>query len=217
MKTIGPRSLAGGLKVICYIAFGLGILYFFFQMLGFTMIFKHADDLSNYGYLASSIYQLPAEHFAQKEWRSENGQLRFTLHRVYGELRHRNLPRPFLLFLLFCELFMFFCYFLAIIQLANFFEDLSQGKVFTVDSARHLRLVGLSVAGAALFNPIFEILPAWLSRDALTPQGAKIPWLMFLWLKANNLSLLLAGLLLVVVAEAFRIGHKLDEEQQLTV
>jgi len=32
-----------------------------------------------------------------------------------------------------------------------------------------------------------------------------------------NLGLLLGGLLLLVVAEAFRIGHKLDEEQRLTV
>lgn len=214
MRTIGPRSLAGFLKVLFYIAFGLGILFFIYRLGSFAVAWKHADDLGRY--TSTSIYQLPEQESVRQEWRSENGQVRFTLHGLYGELRHRNLPRRLIVYLLLGDLFLFFCYFLAIIQLANLFEALSAGRVFTADSTRTLHRIGLAVVAATLFSPAWEILPVWLFRADVIVPGTRIPWLFFLWAKLN-LGLLLGGLLLLVVAEAFRIGHRLDEEQQLTV
>jgi hypothetical protein len=67
-----------------------------------------------------------------------------------------------------------------------------------------------------LFNPVWEILPVWIFRADVVIPGTRVPLLFFLWAK-TNLGLLLGGLLLLVVAEAFRIGHRLDEEQRLTV
>jgi hypothetical protein len=214
MKTVGPRSLAGALKVLIYIALGIGFLFFIYRLGTFAVLLNHADDLGSY--TSTSIYQLPEQALAHKEWHSENGRVRFTLHHLYGELRHRNLPRRMIAFLWIGDLVLFFCYFLAIIQLANLFEDLSAGKVFEADSARCLRLVGLAVVGGTLFNPVWSILSVWIFRADVIVPGTRIPWLFFLWAK-TNLGLLLGGLLLLVVAEAFRIGHHLDEEQQLTV
>ena len=216
MKTIGPRSLAGGLKVIFYIAFGLGILYFLYQMWGFAMIFRHADDLGKYMHMSSSIYQLTDQEPEHREYRSENGRVRLTLHGLYGELRYRNMTRRVVLIIWLGELVLFFCFFLAIIELANLFEDLSAGKVFEADSARRLRRVGLAVVGATLFSPLWNVLWVWLFRGDIIVPGTRIPWILFVWTRVN-LGLLLGGLLLLVVAEAFRIGHKLHEEQQLTV
>lgn len=214
MKKVGPRSLAGFLKVLFYLAFGLGILFFIFRLGNLAVALKHADDLGRY--TSTSIYQLPTEAFAQKEWRSENGRVRLTLYQLYGELRHLNLPRHVIVYFLFGELFLFFCYFLAVIQLANLFEDLSAGNVFEEDSARRLRLVGLAVVGGTIFSPVWELLPVWIFRADVVISGTRIPWLFFLWAR-TNLGLLLGGLLLLVVAEAFRIGYRLREEQQLTV
>jgi len=214
MKTVGPRSLAGFLKALFYLAFGLGSLFFIYRLGSFAVALKHADDLGSY--TSTSIYQLPAQELAQKEWRSENGRVRFTLHQAYGELRHRNLPRRVIFSLLIGDLVLFFCYFVAIIGLANLFEDLSAGKVFEADSARRLRRIGLAVVGGSLFAPAWSILSIWIFRADLIIPGTRIPWLFFLWAKVN-LGLLLGGLLLLVVAEAFRIGYKLHEEQQLTV
>jgi len=216
MKTIGPRSLAGGLKVICYIVFCLGILYFLYQMWGFTMIFRHADDLQGYMHMSSSIYQLTDPEPLQREYRSENGRVRLTLHTLYGELQYRNMPRHVVLVVWFGELVLFFCFFLAIIGLANLFEDLSAGKVFESDGAVRIRRVGMAVTGGTLFSPLWNVLWVWLFRGDIIVPGTRIPWIMFVWTHVN-LGLLLGGLLLLVVAEAFRIGHKLDEEQQLTV
>ena len=216
MKIFGPRSLAGGLKVIIYIAFGLGILYFLYQMWGFTMIFRHADDLGQYMDMSSSIYQLTDQEPGHREYRSENGRVRLTLHGLYGELRYRNVTRRVVLIIWFGELVLFLCFFLAIVQLANIFEDLSAGKVFEADSARRLRRVGLAVVGATLFSPLWNVLWVWLFRGDIIVPGTRIPWILFVWTRVN-LGLLLGGLLLLVVAEAFHIGFKLQEEQQLTV
>lgn len=216
MKTVGPRSLAGGLKVICYIAFALGILYFLYQMWAFAMIYRHADDLGKYGLKSSSIYQLPGEEFGHREYRSENGRVRLTLHNLYGELQYRNMTRRVVLIIWIGELVLFFCFFLAIIELANLFEDLSAGKVFEPDSARRLRRVGLAVVAGTLFSPLWNVLWICLFRGDIVVPGTRIPWIVFVWTRVN-LGLLLGGLLLLVVAEAFRIGHRLDEERQLTV
>jgi hypothetical protein len=216
MKAVGPRSLAGALKTISYLAFSLGILYFILQMWGFATIFRHADDLSGYMHMSSSIYQLPDSEMGRREYRSENGRVRFTLRHWYGELSYRNMPRRLVLIIWIGELVLFFCFFLAIIQLANFFEDLSAGKVFEADSTRHLRRVGLAVVGGTLFSPIWNVLWIWLFRGDVLVPGTRIPWILFFWTRVN-LGLLLGGLLLLVFAEAFRIGHRLQEEQQLTV
>jgi len=216
MKLIGPRSLAGGLKAVCYIAFGLGILYFLYQMWGFTMIFRHADDLGPYMGMSSSIYQLTDQEPGLREYRSENGRVRLTLHGLYGELRYRNMTRRMVSIIWFGELVLFFCFFLAIVQLANIFEDLHAGKVFEADSARRLRLVGLAVVSGTLFSPLWNVLWVWLLRGDILVPGTRIPWILFVWTRVN-LGLLLAGLLLLVVAETFRIGYRLHEEQQLTV
>ena len=78
------------------------------------------------------------------------------------------------------------------------------------------RRIGLAVVGGTLFSPLWNLLGIWLFRGDLLVQGTRIPWIVIVWTKVN-LGLLLGGLLLLVVAEAFRIGHKLDEEQRLTV
>jgi hypothetical protein len=153
---------------------------------------------------------------AHREYQSENGQVRLTLHHLYGELQYRNMPRHVVLVVWFGELVLFLCFFLAIVQLANLFEDLSAGKVFAADSARRLRLVGLAVVGGTLYSPLWNVLWVWLFRGDIIVPGTRIPWVLFVWTRVN-LGLLLGGLLLLVVAEAFRIGYKLHEEQQLTV
>jgi hypothetical protein len=214
MKTVGSRSLAGGVKVLLYVAFGLGILYFVFRMGSFAVAMKHADNLGSY--TSTSLYQLTDQELAGREWRSENGRVVLTLHRLYGELRHRNLTRRVIAFLWAGEIVLFFCFFVAMIQLANLFEDLAAGKVFEADSGRRLRLAALAVVGATLFSPVWEVLPFWLFRGDVVVPGTRVPWFFVLW-DRTNLGLLLAGLLLLVVAEAFRIGHRLDEEQRLTV
>ena len=216
MKAIGPRSLAGGLKVICYVVFGLGILYFLYQMWGMAVLFRHADNLGKYMHMSSSIYQLTDQEPEHREYRSENGRVSLTLHNLYGELRYRNMTRRMLLILWIGELVLFGCFFLAIIELANLFEDLGAGKVFEADSGLRLRRIGLAVVGGTLFSPLWNVLWVWLFRGDVIVPGTRIPWIVVVWTRVN-LGLLLGGLLLLVVAEAFRIGHKLREEQELTV
>jgi hypothetical protein len=167
-------------------------------------------------HMSSSIYQLTDQEPEHREYRSENGRVRLTLHNLYGELRYRNMTRRMLLILWIGELVLFGCFFLAIIELANLFEDLGAGKVFEADSGLRLRRIGLAVVGGTLFSPLWNVLWVWLFRGDVIVPGTRIPWIVVVWTRVN-LGLLLGGLLLLVVAEAFRIGHKLREEQELTV
>jgi len=214
MKIMGTRSLAVVLKDVFYIAFGLGLLFLVVRLGSYGTAFAHANNLEKYH--STSFYQLPLKDMAHSEWRSENRRVGLKLHRLYGELRHLSLPRRVIAFMLAGDLLLFFCFFMAILHLAHLFEDLSRGEPFAPSSARHLRFAGMAAAAAAILAPVWEVLPVWLFRADLAVPGLTIPWIAFLWIKFNP-GLLLAGLLLLVVSEAFRIGHRLEREQSLTI
>lgn len=214
MKTMGARSLSRVLKDLFYVGFGLGILLLVVRFGNYGLAFVHADNLEKFH--STSFYHLPLEEMERTRWRSENQRVGLELHRLYGELRHLNLPRGVIAFLLAGELLLFFCFFTAMLHLAHLFEDLSRGEPFAASSARHLKWTGIAVTAAAILAPVWEVLPVLLFRSDLAVPGTTIPWLAFFWIKFNP-GLLLAGLLLLVVAEAFRIGHRMEREQRLTI
>jgi hypothetical protein len=53
-------------------------------------------------------------------------------------------------------------------------------------------------------------------KDAIAIPGTSIPWY---WLLKETLSLglLLGGLVVLVISEVFRLGNRLEEEQELTI
>jgi len=214
MKIMGPRSLSRVLKDLFYVAFGLGMLLLVLRVGNYGLALAHADNLERFH--STSFYHLPLEEMDRTRWFSDNRRVELELHRLYGELRHLRLPRGVIAFMLAGELLLFFCFFVAMLHLAHLFEDLSRGEPFAASSARHLRLTGIAVTAAAVLAPVWEVLPVWLFRSDLAVPGISIPWFAFFWIKFNP-GLLLAGLLLLVVAEAFRIGHQLDREQRLTI
>jgi len=110
-----------------------------------------------------------------------------------------------------CALFL-----IGVVQMANIFEDLGQGKPFARENAGRLRIVGYAMAGGAVFKFLVQMGTFLLFKDEIAMEGAEIPWL---WLlrETFNWGLLAGGLVVLVISEVFRLGHKLQEEQELTV
>jgi len=216
MKLSNLSSLASFVKVVIYLAFGISLLVVLSSLGSFIYVMSNADDLSKVN--VTNTYELPAlaEDLSPEVWQSENGAVRFRLHKLYGEFSYLNMPRTLALAAFFRILVLCGLFFIGIVQMANIFEDVSQGKPFAVENAARLRIVGYAMAGGAIFKFVVQIGTFLLLKGDIAMIGAEIPWPWFLR-ETLNWGLLAGGLVVLVISEVFRLGNRLEEDQELTV
>jgi hypothetical protein len=216
MRIARPSSFTGLAKVIIYLAFGASLLVTLNTVGSFIYMMANAGDLSRVN--ATNMYEMSAlaEEISPDTWGSESGEVSFRLHKLYGELSYLNMPRALVLAVFFRELVLCGLFFIGVVQLANMFEDLSRGKPFVRENAARLRIVGYAMAGGALFKVLVQTGTFLLFRGEIYIKGTETPWL-FLLKETFNGGLLAGGIVVLVISEVFRIGTRLQEEQELTV
>ncbi len=216
MRVSKLSSLTGLAKVVIYLAFGASLIVILYSVGSFIYMMSNADDLSKVA--VTNIYELPAiaKEIDGGVWESDSGAVKFRLHKLYGELSYLNMPRALVLAVFFRILGLCALFFIGVVQMVNIFEDVSLGKPFAVENARRLRVVGYAMAGGAIFKFVVQMGTILLFRGEIAMSGAEIPWL---WLlrETFNWGLLAGGLVVLVISEVFRLGNKLQEEQELTV
>jgi hypothetical protein len=203
-------------RVVIYLAFAASLLVILYSVGSFIYLMSNADDLSRVA--VTNIYELPAiaEEISPDVWQSESGAVSFRLHKIYGEFSYLNMTRTLVLAVFFRILGLCALFFIGVVQMVNIFEDVSLGKPFAVENARRLRVVGYAMAGGAIFKFVVQMGTILLFKGEIAMNGAEIPWL---WLlrETFNWGLLAGGLVVLVISEVFRLGNKLQEEQELTV
>jgi hypothetical protein len=98
-------------------------------------------------------------------------------------------------------------------RLKRLFRNFTSGEPFSADNARHMRaiwiiLVGVEMARYAIMGVLGVIL-----LSAGTPEGVSFDFR----LSPSNLTSWLLILILIVLAEVFREGARLREEEKLTI
>ncbi|MDD4856877.1 MAG: DUF2975 domain-containing protein [Candidatus Krumholzibacteria bacterium] len=216
MKISGLRSLTGFVKVVIHLAFGIALLAIVYSVGCFIYTMANADDLSRVA--TTELYEMPAlaREQAANVWESENGDIRFSLHKLYGEFSYLNMPRGLVLAAYFRILVLCGLFFIGVVQMINVFDDVSAGKPFAAENARRLRIVGYAMTFGGMFKFIVQTGTFLLFRDEIAMKGASVPWLMILK-ETLNPGLILGGLIVIVISEVFRLGNQLHEEHELTV
>ncbi len=216
MRIARPSSFTGLAKVVIYLAFGASLLVTLYSVGSFIYMVTNADDLSRI--VATNRYEMSAltKDLSPDIRQSESGEVRFRLYKIYGDYSYLNMPRKLVLAVFFRELVLCGLFFIGVVQLANMFEDVSNGKPFVRENAARLRIVGYAMAGGALFKFVVQMGTFFLYKGEIEIVGAKIPWL---WLlrETFNWGLLAGGIVVLVISEVFRLGNRLQEEQELTV
>ena len=97
-------------------------------------------------------------------------------------------------------------------QLRRVFASLKSGKPFSEENARYIRMIGLlSITGSVVYGMLKAVFGLWLMHSISIPgvdaEAALNP----------DLTGIFAGLVFLVLGEVFRIGAKMQEEQDLTV
>lgn len=216
MGIFGYRAMTGFVKVWIYLAFGAAMLAFLYILGNFIYTLSNADDLSRVN--VTNMYELPtlAEEQQAHTWETESGSIKFKAYKLYGELSYLNMPRELVLAVFFRIFVLWGLFSIGVVQMANVFEDVSRGKAFVKENAGRIRVVGLVMAGAAIFKVAAFIGTMLLFRDEIAVKETTIPWY---WVIKDTLSLglLVGGLIVIVISEVFRLGNRLQEEQELTV
>lgn len=215
MKLAAMKPVTGIARAGIYLAFALSIVWLIYITGSFIYALTHADGGGN---LATNIYVMPElQRGADRAiYESQNGAVRYRLDEVYGVLTWLNMPRR-IAFAVYFQLFvLWLLFFIAVRELANLFEDVGAGKPFVAENARRLRIVGTCMAGGAIFRMLFVLVSLRVFHDDVMIPGARFPW-KFVLTQDLNLGLILGGFVVLAISEVFRIGNRLQEDQELTV
>jgi hypothetical protein len=216
MKLWVLRSITGFVKVIIYLAFGLALIAFIYVSGAFIYTMANANDLS--GVTTTTLYELPglAREQAHLPWQTADGAIKFRMHKLYAELSYLNMPRSMVAASYIGLLVLLTLFFIGVVQMANMFEDVSRGKPFVIENAKRLRIVGLAMVGGAVFQPLWKLGIFLVFSKQIEVAGASVPWI-FLIRDVFNPGLFVGGLVVLVISEVFRLGNRLEAEQELTI
>ena len=105
----------------------------------------------------------------------------------------------------------------ALVMLRRIVGTLGDGKPFQVPNIGRIRVAGWAVIGVALFEPLWEFVMLACIKLVVTLHGVSpFPPLPFI-VESLPVGTFLAGLVVLAVAEVFRLGVALEDEQALTV
>lgn len=122
------------------------------------------------------------------------------------ECNWKTIGTMLVIFLIFFSLIL-----LVTFQLKKIFASFSRNEPFMESNILRIRNIGLAVLSYPLLRFLFD---AGLYRYL----RARFTWTADLRLTYSfDFSTLLAGLILIVIAEIFRLGSELDNEQKLTI
>jgi len=108
-------------------------------------------------------------------------------------------------------------YLTVIRQLRQIFASLTSGQPFLLSNVRRLRIIGWLVISAMLFNHAWEWALVTYMRSVLTLAGHVPSVPVAFIIEEIRPEMLFVGAAVLVLAEIFRLGASLQEEQTLTI
>lgn len=209
-------AAAGFSKVIIYLAFGIGIIWLLYSVGNFIFLLGNANDLSKV--TVTNLLELPpSEHHAsQAEATAENEAVHFRLYRQYAEYSYLQMPRQLILALFVGYFAMIFLYFIVFVNLANFMENLTDGKRFVMENAVFAQRIGLAMIGYGVIKIGWKAATILMFRDSIEIPGTRMPLSLYFTTYFRP-EIILAGFVVLVIADAFRQAARMREEQELTV
>ena len=233
MKAIGQGSVASFLAVLLNVgwylaALGFGVVLFIvaFVMLGATPRLEmtipvtftldstaHRVISPSLGIDEAHVLVSPGIAF-EYDPRNENRERARAAgnFRIHGSLRFPAQKGAFLAANA-AILIVFFGLLLWVLgQLRDIFRTLRDGRPFVPANAARLRWIAFAVIGGELARAAFAYFENYYAMTHFVAEGLRFDARPDL-----NVLAVLHGLIILVIAEVFRVGTQLDEEQSLTV
>lgn len=208
MKAVGERSIASFIRSVLEAAWWVGVVGL--VVLTGLLVFSFLFDLES----NNLTMDLPValELNAPVHGSSPSVAADARLERVRGNLRFPVRNGAFFSASMFLVVLLFGGLLWVVTQLRHIFRALSRGLLFIPENARRLRSVGFSVIVGELARAALVYFWSYYTSLHFTANGLR-------FVASTNISVIaiLAGFAILVIAEVFREGTRLHEEQSLTI
>jgi hypothetical protein len=212
MKTLGKFSLASFIRFIISAAWYIQLAFLLFLTFAITLkFFKNGTTeptpetvevrLTQSRSVPVSIVALASELTAAN-LNLDSGKLTFN-HQSSKQIIGFNL----------LSIWVSFAISLSITYLLReIFRSLAQNNPFVVPNAQRLRIIAFLIMFSALTSLAHDAMVNWFLQQNFIIEGSGIRAHLVIDVKT-----IFAGLILLIIAEIFRIGTQLKQEQDLTV
>jgi len=166
---------------------------------------------------ATTMVVVPAEVWSPAGVVVTTGNIAAARIEPWAYVRYRAESRWFVVVTAAASFSWWACVFLMLLQLRRAFANLSAGSPFPRANIRCIRLTGLAILGMAGVQLVIDVIMLTFMRTTTTVAGGppRVPTDMLL--VDFPLGTLMAGGAVVVLAEVFRAGADLQDDQELTV
>jgi hypothetical protein len=209
MKAMGKRSIAaflrGWLTVLWWLVW-LAVAGVVLTTSYVVISGKPVDELMDIPVavdLNPSSYEITSERLDITGARMSDveGTLRFTSADTVATLSYLGVALAYFTVLV-----------VVLYQLRKIFRSLAEGEPFSLANAARIRLIGLFVIFGELAHSVVVFLFQYYVKSTFSISGLTITPGVHV-----DLSSVFGGLVLLVIAEVFHLGARLQEDQDLTV
>jgi hypothetical protein len=209
MKTLGNHSLSSFLKFIIYAGWYIQLFFLVLLTVLLTVSFITKDEIQS----DLSVRLTQSKPHAVAISPAATGIKEGTLKLDAGELHFIQEKSPGLVIYNLGVMWTGFAISLGItFLLRKIFDSLTANNPFVVENAHRLRQIALLIIMIAPLTFMRDSFVNWYLRQNFVLEGSSIQTHLTIDLKT-----IFIGLLLLIIAEIFRIGARLKEEQELTV
>lgn len=208
MKLTGERSIASLIRIILDGTWWLGSTGL--VLLGGLLVFSFCADLrsDNLTMDLPIAVQLDSPVYSHSASMESNARIE----KLRGNLRFPVRSSAFFSGSIFLILLLLGTLLWAVTQLRHVFRSLSRGVLFSIDIAKRLRYAGLTVILVEFARTALVYFWSDYTSRHFTANGLR-----FVASADLNGIAAVSGLAILVIAEVFREGARLHEEQSLTI
>jgi hypothetical protein len=217
MKILGSGSLSSRLRILLDVVLALWVLYGLLNAIMLLLLMVFPTHPARHLFQMTTLYSVPAGVCDPGTFLSCSDPDTQVRTRLLAFVNYRPGSRLFLLGVTLVYFVHWGIYLAIIQQLRRVFASLTSGQPFLRTNVRSLRVIGWLIIAAVLFEHASEWALVSMMRSTLTLAGQTPSVPIEFILEDIRLERLFVGATLLVLAEIFRIGAGLQEEQNLTV
>jgi hypothetical protein len=208
MKTLGERSVASFLRFLLDAAWWLVVVSL--ALLTGLLVFSFVVRLD--GKKLTLNLHVALELDAPVHGSSASIETDARLEKLRGNLRFPVRNGAFFSGSMFLVVLLLGCLLWVLTQLRHIFRSLSRGLLFIPENARRIRWVGFTVIFGEVIRAALVYFWSYYTSLHFTANGLR-----FFAATDFNAITIVSGLAILVIAEVFREGTRLHEDQSLTI
>lgn len=217
MKILGAGSLSSRLRILLNVVLGVWLLWGILDALFMLLIIAFPTHAARHWMNLTTLYNIPDGVCDPGTFLTCSDSNALIGARTLAFVNYRSSNRLFLLGMAIASLMQWGMYLVIIQQLRRVFASLTSGQPFLRTNARRLRIIGWVMIVAILFEYALIWAAASAMRSTLTLAGHTPTVPIEFIIDGIHPERLFVGVTVLVLAEIFRVGAGLQEEQSLTV